>query len=72
MNKKIIDQIGQLSKDLRLPAFGRHMQVAITEGLTQNASYEQVILSILTREMEERNISRDNNFIIYASHRGDD
>jgi DNA replication protein DnaC len=59
MNKKIIDQISQISKALRLPAFGRHMQVAITEGLVQNASYEQVILSILTREMEERDINRE-------------
>jgi DNA replication protein DnaC len=59
MNKKIIDQIGQISKDLRLPAFGKHMQLAITDGLKQNASYEQVILSILTREMEERDVNRE-------------
>lgn len=59
MNKKIIDQISQISKDLRLPAFGKHMQVAIAEGLKQQASYEQVILSILTWEMEERDVNRE-------------
>lgn len=59
MNKKVIDQISQISKDLRLPAFGKHMQVAIAEGLKQQASYEQVILSILTREMEQRDVNRE-------------
>jgi DNA replication protein DnaC len=59
MNKKIIDQITQLSQDLKLPSFSKHLQTAITEGLKQNASHEEVILAILTKEAEQRNINRE-------------
>lgn len=59
MNKKIIDQINQISKDLKLPSFSKHLQTTITEGLKQNATYEEVILSILTREVEQRNLNRE-------------
>jgi DNA replication protein DnaC len=59
MNKKIIDQIAQLSQDLKLPSFSKHLQTAITEGLKQNASHEEVILAILTKEAEQRNINRE-------------
>lgn len=59
MNKKIIDQISQITKDLKLPSFSKHLQAAITEGVRKNASHEEVILSILTQEMEQRNINRE-------------
>jgi DNA replication protein DnaC len=59
MDKKIIDQISQISKELRLPAFNKHIPVAIAEGLKESASYEQVIFSILTKEIEQRNINRE-------------
>ena len=59
MNKKIIDQISQITQDLKLPSFSKHLQTAITEGIKQNASHEEVILSILTREVEQRNINRE-------------
>jgi DNA replication protein DnaC len=59
MNKKIIDQIAQISNDLKMPSFSKHLQTAITEGLKQNASHEEVILAILTKEAEQRNINRE-------------
>lgn len=59
MNKKIIDQITQISKGLKLPSFARYLQTAIADGVKQNASYEEVILAILTREMEQRGINRE-------------
>lgn len=67
MNKKIIDQISQITKELKLPSFSRHLQSAITEGLKQNASHEEVILSILSREMEQRNINREKSRLRKAS-----
>jgi DNA replication protein DnaC len=67
MNKKIIDQITQISKDLKLPSFNKHLQTAITEGIKQNASHEEVILSILTKEVEQRNINREKARLRYAS-----
>ena len=59
MNKKIIDQITQISKGLKLPSFARYLQTAIADGVKQNASYEEVILAILTRELEQRGINRE-------------
>jgi len=59
MNKKIIDQITQISNDLKLPSFSKHLQTAITEELKQNASHEEVILALLTKEAEQRNINRE-------------
>jgi DNA replication protein DnaC len=59
MNKKIVDQITEISQSLKLPSFSKHLQAAVTEGLKQNASHEEVILAILTREAEQRNINRE-------------
>jgi DNA replication protein DnaC len=59
MNKKIIEQINQMSMDLKLPAFRKDIQAVITEGIKQNASHEQVILTLLTNELQQRNVNRE-------------
>lgn len=58
MNKKIKDQINQVSLDLRLPAFRNDIEEIITQALQQNASYEQVILDLLKAEQQVRLINR--------------
>src|SRR5438552_18320594 len=58
MNKKIIEQINQMSMDLKLPAFRKDIQAAITEAIKQNASHEQLILTLLTKELQQRNVNR--------------
>lgn len=59
MNKKIMEQITQISAELRLSGLGKEIEAVITDGLKQNASYEQVILSLLTKELDQRKVSRD-------------
>lgn len=59
MNKKILEQIRQISTELRLPSLRKDIETVIADGLKQNDSYEQVILSLLTKEMEQRGINRD-------------
>lgn len=59
MNKKIIEQITQMSTDLKLSGFRRDIQAVITEGVKQNASPEQVILTLLINEQQQRNINRE-------------
>src|SRR5829696_3719939 len=59
MNKKIIEQINQLSMDLKLPAFRKDIQAVITESIKQNASHEQLILTLLTNELQQRTINRE-------------
>jgi DNA replication protein DnaC len=59
MNKKIIEQINQLSMDLKLPAFRKDLQAVITDAIKQNASHEQLILTLLTNELQQRTINRE-------------
>jgi DNA replication protein DnaC len=58
MNKKIKDQINQISLDLRLAAFRNDIEEIITQATAQNASYEQVILDVLKAEQQVRLINR--------------
>jgi DNA replication protein DnaC len=58
MNKKITDQINRASLDLRLAAFRNNLEEIITQGVQQNASYEQVILELLKAEQQVRLINR--------------
>jgi len=58
MNKKIIDQINQISLDLRLAAFRNDIKDIITQAVEQTASYEQVILDLLKAEQQIRLINR--------------
>lgn len=58
MNKKIADQINQISLDLRLPSFRKDLKEIIEEAVKQNASYEQVILNVLQAEQQLRQINR--------------
>jgi DNA replication protein DnaC len=58
MNKKIIDQINQISLDLRLPAFRRDLKEIIEEAVKESASFEQVILNVLQAEQQLRQINR--------------
>jgi len=58
MNKKIKDQINQVSLDLRLAAFRNDIEEIITRSVQQNASYEQVILDLLKAEQQVRLINR--------------
>lgn len=58
MNKKIMDQINQVSLDLRLAAFRNDIKDIITEAVLQSTSYEQVILDLLKAEQQVRLINR--------------
>lgn len=58
MNKKIMDQINQVSLDLRLPAFRKDLEAVIAEAVKGNTSYEQFILELLQAEQELRLINR--------------
>ena len=58
MNKKIADQINQISLDLRLPAFRKDLKEIIEESVKENASFEQVILNVLKAEQQLRQINR--------------
>ena len=58
MNKKITDQINRASLDLRLAAFRNNLEEIITQGVQQNASYEQIILELLKAEQQVRLINR--------------
>lgn len=59
MNKQIIDQINQITMELRLPSFRKDLQAVIKEATKQNASHEQLILTLLTNELGQRRINRD-------------
>lgn len=59
MNKQIIEQINQITMELRLPAFRKELPSVIKEAVKQNASHEQLILTLLTRELQQRRINRD-------------
>ncbi len=58
MDKKIIDQISQLSMDLKLPTFRRDIETVLAQAAKQSSSYEQVILSLLSREAQRRDGNR--------------
>lgn len=58
MNKKIMDQISQISLDLRLPAFRKDIREVIEQAVKENTSYEQVILDLMKAEQEIRLINR--------------
>lgn len=58
MNKKLIDQIKKASLDLRLAAFRNGLEEAITNAVTEKASYEQLILNLLGAEQELRQVNR--------------
>jgi DNA replication protein DnaC len=58
MNKKITDQINQISLDLRLPAFRKDLKEIIEEAVKENAPFEQVILNVLKAEQQLRQINR--------------
>lgn len=59
MNKKIMEQISQISMELRLPSFRKNMETVLADGLKQNDSYEKVVLSLLSKELEQRHINRE-------------
>lgn len=59
MNKKIIEQIQQLSMELKLPAFRKDIQAVITEAIKLNTSHEQFILTLLTHEVQQRRSNRE-------------
>jgi DNA replication protein DnaC len=67
MNKTIIEQINQLSMDLKLPAFRNNVQAVIIDAIKQNASHEQLILSLLTNELQLRMINREKARLRSAS-----
>jgi DNA replication protein DnaC len=58
MNKNIIQQINEVSLDLRLPAFRNDIEDLITEAVKGNTSYEQLILELLQAEHALRLINR--------------
>jgi DNA replication protein DnaC len=58
MNKKIMDQIIQVSLDLRLAAFRNEITEILAVALKENSSYEQVILELLKAEQQIRLINR--------------
>lgn len=58
MNKKIMDQINQLSLDLRVPAFRKDIKEIIDQAVKEQTCYEQVILDLLKAEQELRHINR--------------
>lgn len=59
MNKKIIDEIARITLELRLPSFRKNIQSVLTDSLKQNDPYERVILTLLTKELEQRHINRE-------------
>lgn len=58
MDKKIIDQISQLSMDLKLPTFRKDIETVLAQAAKQSSSYAQVILSLLSREAQRRDGNR--------------
>jgi DNA replication protein DnaC len=58
MNKKIMDQINELSLELRVPAFRNGIKEIIGQAVKENTCYEQVILDLLKAEQELRQINR--------------
>lgn len=58
MNKKIMDQISQISLDLRLPAFRKDIKEIIDQAVKENTCYEQVILDLMKAEQQVRLINR--------------
>jgi len=58
MNKSTLDQIHQISQDLKLTAFRRDMETLLSEAVKENTSREQVILTLLQAEQEIRLINR--------------
>ena len=67
MNKQIIEQINQITMELRLPAFRKELPAVIKEAIKQNASHEQLILTLLTGELQQRRINRDKARLRTAS-----
>lgn len=59
MNKQVIEQINQITMELRLPSLRKDLQAVIKEAIKQNASHEQLILTLLTNELQQRRINRD-------------
>lgn len=59
MNKKIIEEIARITIELRLPSFRKNIQSVLTDCLKQNDPYERVILTLLTKELEQRHINRE-------------
>jgi DNA replication protein DnaC len=58
MTNNTLDQIHQISQDLKLTAFRRDAEAAITGAIKQHTSYEQVILTLLQAEQEIRLANR--------------
>lgn len=58
MNKKIMDQISQISLDLRLPAFRKDIKEVIEQAVKENTCYEQVVLDLMKAEQQIRLINR--------------
>lgn len=67
MNKQIIEQINQITMELRLPSFRKDLPAVIKEAIKQNASHEQLILTLLTNELQQRRINRDKARLRSAS-----
>jgi DNA replication protein DnaC len=58
VDKNTLDQINEISLDLKLPAFRRDIETLIASALKENTSCEQVILELLKAEQEIRLINR--------------
>jgi len=50
MNKKILEEIAQITLELRLPSFRKNIQSVLTDSLKQNDAYERVILTLIQAE----------------------
>lgn len=58
MHKSTLDQIHQISQDLKLTAFRRDIEALVAGALKENTPCEQVILALLQAEQEIRLVNR--------------
>lgn len=58
MDKLIMNQINQISLDLKLPAFRKDMETVLAQAIKEKASYEHVILELLRTEQGLRMVNR--------------
>lgn len=58
MNKQTLEQIHQISVDLRLPVFGKDLELVLAKAVKEETPYEQVLLQLLLSEQESRLANR--------------
>lgn len=58
MDKTILDEISNISLELRLPAFRIHLQETLMEAIKNKTVPELLILSLLESELRMRLINR--------------